>query len=406
MSNTSQVANLRAQALDLFQIGLRAADPKTAVQKFLRHNPTQTQPHVLAVGKAASAMMQAALETVDAKSALIVTNYENARDVGGAVLIAAGHPQPDQNGLQAGQRVQELAQSLGDDDLLLLLLSGGGSALLPCPVPGVSLLAKQATNDLMLAAGMPIQDINLVRQNLSQLKGGGLAALTRPAKVHSLILSDVIGDDVRAIASGPTASPLGSATQARQVLNAANIWADLPEEVRHALGKDKIFTDSSNAENHIIGSNTHSLEAMAAITSAKIMSHALIGEVEDAAQQIVNHIHSCPDPILLWGGETTVTLTGAGKGGRNQELALRVLKHLQDMSGSWAFLSGGSDGIDGPTDAAGGLVTSNMVFDENCQQALRNNNAYHALERLGGLIKIGATGTNVADFQILCRAIS
>ena len=147
MSNTSQVANLRAQALDLFQIGLRAADPKTAVQKFLRHNPTQTQPHVLAVGKAASAMMQAALETVDAKSALIVTNYENARDVGGAVLIAAGHPQPDQNGLQAGQRVQELAQSLGDDDLLLLLLSGGGSALLPCPVPGVSLLAKQATND-------------------------------------------------------------------------------------------------------------------------------------------------------------------------------------------------------------------------------------------------------------------
>ena len=405
MSDTSQIANLRAQALNLFQIGLRAADPKTAIQKFLTEKPAQGPAHILAIGKAASSMMQAALDMVDAKSALIVTNYENAREVEGAEIISAGHPQPDQNGLRAGKRVQQLAQSLGEGDLLLLLLSGGGSALLPCPVPGVSLLAKQATNQLMLGAGMPIEDINLVRQNLSQLKGGGLAAFAAPARVRSLILSDVIGDDVRVIASGPTASPLGSAAQARQVLMNARIWADLPGEVQQALGKDKARADSCNTENHIIGSNTQSLEAMAKTASAKIMNRSLVGDVADAAQQIAQDVRTSSDPILLWGGETTVTLTGAGRGGRNQELALRTLKHLQGISGPWAFLSGGSDGIDGPTDAAGGLVTSTMTLDPTIDSALDTNDSYQGLTALGGLLKTGATGTNVADFQILCRAV-
>ena len=422
----SDTGRLRAAALSLFESGLAAADPYQAVRRVLAARPrsrslsrpqsrSQSRPrHILAVGKAARAMMAAALDLDPGldldprRKALVITNDENARPLQGAEVYAAGHPIPDERGLQAGQRLVALLEETGPNDEILLLLSGGGSALIPCPVEGVSLEDKQRTSALMLAAGLPIQTINLVRQNLSKLKGGGLARLAAPARFRSLILSDVIGDEIRAIASGPTAVPLGDRAAARQALVRADLWTQVPRTVQHALTRAETTFAATAAENVIVGSNTKSLETIAAKSGGKIISRALVGDVADAAWQIAQAVQANPDPILLWGGETSVTVTGTGRGGRNQELALRVLQHLHlrdphSRGESWAFLSGGSDGIDGPTDAAGGLVSSDMGFPLACQTALDNNDAYTALTHLGGLLKTGATGTNVADFQIFVR---
>ena len=400
--------DLRSCVLDLFQVGIDAADPAAAVRRALKANPPAAHPHLIAVGKAACAMMRAALEFVTPRSALAVTSYENAQPVAGAQVLGAGHPRPDAAGLAAAQQVKDLAQRAGADAQIVLLLSGGGSALLPCPLPGLTLDDKQATNDLMLAAGMPIEAINLVRQNLSQLKGGGLRALAAPARVRTLILSDVIGDDLRAVASGPTTPPLGTAQDAVAALHKAQIWPRLPRAVQDALTAatprlPKNRTELPPADNALIGSNAQSLRAMAAAGQAKIMNAALTGDVEAAAAQIAQDIRNTPAPTLLWGGETTVTVRGTGKGGRNQELALHVLTHLEDLPGPWAFLSGGTDGIDGPTNAAGGLVDHTMTLTAHTRAQLANNDAYPALQALGGLIVRGATGTNVADLQISVR---
>ncbi len=400
--------DLRARALNLFQVGIDAADPAAAVRRALEAKPLATQPHLIAVGKAACAMMRAALEFVTPRSALVVTSYENVQPVAGAQILGAGHPRPDAAGLAAAQQVKDLAQRAGADMQIVLLLSGGGSALLPCPLPGLTLDDKQATNDLMLAAGMPIAAINLVRQNLSQLKGGGLSALAAPAQVRALILSDVIGDDLRAVASGPTTAPLGTAQDAATALHTAHVWPRLPRAVRDALTAltprlPETQADLPPADNTLIGSNTQSLRAMAAASEARIMKAALTSDVQAAAAQIAQDIRNTHAPTLLWGGETTVTLRGTGKGGRNQELALHVLSHLEDLPGPWAFLSGGTDGIDGPTDAAGGLVDHTMTLTADARAQLANNDAYRTLQALGGLMVRGATGTNVADLQIFVR---
>ena len=403
MLNTQPLENLRAKARHIFEVGIKAANPQAAVARALKKTPIDGPTIILAVGKAACAMMAAALKRVQSKQALIVTSYENARPIEGAEIWAAGHPRPDKQGLAAGRRVKALAEAAGKNDQILLLLSGGGSALLPCPVQGISLADKQVTNDLMLSGGLPIEHVNLVRQNLSELKGGGLARLAAPAQVRSLILSDVIGDDVRAIASGPTAPSLGTREQAKMVLEAADLWADLPTSVQTRLSQSSGPEMPFSAVNQIIGSNATALDAMAAASGGLIANPMLVGDVETAADRITEDALTKPNSILLWGGETTVTLKGTGKGGRNQELSLHVLKRLQTLPRPWAFLSAGSDGIDGPIDAAGGLVDSSQAFSATLQQSLDLNDSYAALETMNALIKTGATGTNVADFQILVR---
>jgi hydroxypyruvate reductase len=259
---------------------------------------------------------------------------------------------------------------------------------------------------LLLAGGYSITEMNLVRQHLSRLKGGGF--LRTKATVDAYILSDVIGDDLRVIASGPTTEPIGTRAQAMALLRP--IWGDLPKSVQTHLMQPALEIPSHPpAQNHLIGSNRLSLNAIlqAAPQGAQIVNDALIGDVFDAAQLIAQAARNAPKgaQCLIFGGETTVTLRGTGRGGRNQELALRVAMELQGFDREWVFLSGGTDGRDGPTDAAGGIVDAGSLARMTTPLAhLANNASYDALLSSDDLLMTGGTGTNVADVQIMLIA--
>ena len=403
----------RDQMRALFDEGLRAADPRAAVVDALGHPDTRLAPDgrlfVIALGKAACAMAEAALGTLPAPArTLVVTNYENARPIAGAEVIAAGHPVPDENGLRAGKSVLALLSEIREQDNLLVLISGGGSALLPAPVPGLTLADKAEVSRLLLGAGLDIVAMNAVRQHLSELKGGGLLRRAAPGRVTALILSDVIGDDLRAIASGPTAAPLLPRAEVVEMLKGQDLWDQLPPAARAALNRAEGQAPRHLAQNHLIGANRLSLEAMGhAAPDATLIAEPLTGDVAEAAAKIIAMVHAGTPRLALFGGETTVTLRGTGKGGRNQELALRVALALDGVAG-WRFLSGGTDGRDGPTDAAGGIVDGRTAgriraAGANPEALLENNDSYHALHLAGDLLVTGATGTNVADLQILSQ---
>ena len=398
----------RDEMIALFHIGVAAADPEAAVRASLKATPLPAHDRlfIAAFGKAACAMTRAALSVLPApERALVVTNYENASPLDGAEVLAAGHPVPDDNGLRAGHTMMSMLEDASAGDGVLVLVSGGGSALLPAPVEGVSLAQKAEISRLLLGAGLDIVAMNAVRQQLSRLKGGGMLRHASPAKVTALILSDVIGDDLRAIASGPTVAPILPRGEVVEMLKARGLWDELPAGAQRALGRPEDAAPEHSAENRLIGSNRKSLEAIcAARPDARILSDALTGDVGQAAQEIVDALdHKMP--AALFGGETTVRLRGTGRGGRNQELALRVAMALEGRAG-WRFLSAGTDGRDGPTDAAGAIVDG-----ETCARIraaggdpaalLSNNDSYDALRLSRDLLITGGTGTNVADLQIL-----
>ena len=408
------LAAMRDQARAIFDAGVAAADPYQAVVKALDAEPMQAAGEggrtlVLAVGKAAMRMAQAAVDRVTGTTdVVVITNNENAHLVDYTEVYSAGHPVPDESGLMASRYVITKLQALGANDRVLALISGGGSALMPAPVDGITLADKAELNRLLLGCGAEIGEMNLVRQQLSRLKGGGLLRLAAPAPVRALILSDVVGDDLRVIASGPTVGPVGTRQQAVKLLKSYGIWGDLPAPVKAHLSEPAPdLPPLPDAENQLIGSNPISVAAMkAVVTHAQECASSLTGDVSQAAEVIVKSDKG----ITLFGGETTVRLTGTGLGGRNQELALRValLAEMQGWKGDWVFLSGGTDGRDGPCDAAGGLVdntTLNRMRDAGIlpEGMLANNDSYNALKPVGDLLMTGATGTNVADLQVLIR---
>ena len=405
---------LRDRARQLFQTACQAADPGIALSRALQSHPLPVPDpggklRIVAIGKAAVPMAEALLPKLDAPyEALVVTNYENARPVAGAIVNAAGHPVPDENGEMAAIAVEALLLNARSADRVIALISGGGSALLPAPVAGVTLAEKAEVSRLLLGAGVDISQLNLVRQGLSRLKGGGLLQAARPAPVTAYILSDVIGDDLRVIASGLTVAPVGSRDDARNILEGLNLFSQLPESVRAVLTRPEPTLPPVQATNVLIGSNRKSLEAAvaAAGAGAHIVSDALTGDVADAAAQVIRAAQQNDSGTLVFGGETTVVLRGNGLGGRNQELALRVAMGMPDLGRDWAFLSGGTDGRDGPTEAAGGLVDAGTVGRIRAAGGdpvalLANNDSNRALELAGDLLVTGATGTNVADVQIL-----
>ena len=404
----------REEMTALFDMGVKAVDPAKAVQTSLLENPIALPEtgrlFVLGLGKAACTMTEAALAHLPGPvSALVVTNYENARPVSGAKVLASGHPIPDENGLRAAVAAEELLAQAGQTDKVLVLVSGGGSALLPAPVEGLDLSEKAEVNRLLLGAGLDIGQINAVRQHLSRLKGGGVLRQAAPAPVTALILSDVIGDDLRAIASGPTVAPLMPRTDVVDMLEQHGLWGNLPQAAQQALNRKEDAAALPLAQNRLIGSNRLSLGAMLkARSDARIITDALVGDVAQAAAQIVTCARTGGPQLALFGGETTVILRGNGTGGRNQELALRVAITLQDQQG-WRFLSAGTDGRDGPTDAAGAIVDGGTVARIRAaggdpEELLAQNDSYRALSLSGDLLITGATGTNVADLQILSMA--
>ena len=418
----SALMDLRRQAIDLFRTGVAAAEPGPAVAAALEQRADRLEAArrviVIALGKAACAMTRAALPLIGPKlhRAIAVTNAENAVAVEGVQVITGGHPLPDQGSLDAGCAVESLARSAQESDLVLVLVSGGGSALLCAPVTGLSLSDKAALNDALIRSGADIREINAVRQHLSRLKGGRLAQLASRAEILALIVSDVPGDDVRLVASGPTAPLYASVSYAHSVLSKYRVDSPFKEAL---LSPDECFSEEmfDRIENVVVGSNRISVESVGAKArqcGIRVIKAAdwLSGNVRDAACTLHGiALEHAPDPgpvAVIAGGETTVEVSGTGKGGRNQELALRfaLANEEKAIRRDWVFLSGGTDGRDGPTDAAGAIVdagsTSRMRnFGPEPAVLLGKNDSYAALARSGDLLMTGATGTNVADLQIL-----
>ncbi len=414
------VSDLRDIAKQLFQAAIDAADPAAALARHLGGTLLRADGrlYLIAIGKAAVPMLREAMKHVapDADiEALAVTNYENAAEIAGAKVLLSGHPVPDENGAKAGRYVKELLQKAGADDRIVALISGGGSALLPCPVKGITLDDKARVNDLLLGAGLDITQMNHVRQQLSELKGGGFLRHAEPAPVTAYILSDVVGDDLRVIASGPTVAPIGTRASARAILRDTGIWEDCPASVQdHLSGPDTEVTTPTAAQNTLICSNRLSLEAMQAaaeVHNPEIVDDLLEGNVKDVAPRLAEIARKAgPGPrALIFGGETTVTLTGTGLGGRNQDLALRFALLNEHLTGDWVFLSGGTDGRDGPTEAAGGLVDARTIeriraTGEDPDALLANNDSNRALAASDDLLLTGGTGTNVADVMVFLKA--
>ncbi|WP_102107905.1 glycerate kinase type-2 family protein [Oceaniglobus roseus] len=423
LSNAIPTDDLRDAAREIFLAAVAAADPARAVSAALDDRPLPRPgpgglTRLVAIGKAAPAMMAAALARVDGpREALCITHKGNGAPCPGARLLHAGHPVPDADGLAAGRAVLDLLAPATAEDRVVALISGGGSALVPAPAEGLTLEDKIALNRALLSSGLDIVAMNLIRQQVSRLKGGGLLRVAAPAPVSALILSDVIGDDLRAIASGPTVSPLGTREEAAALLKGAGIWADVPEAVRAHLDRPAPGVPEIEADNRMVGSNGQSLAAArlaaeAAGFAARIVSDRLVGDVAEAAEAL--HAAAAalpagaPPTALLWGGETTVRLRGKGMGGRNQELALRLARRAAEapIARVWAGLSGGTDGRDGPTEAAGGIVDQGSwarigAAGGDAAALLADNDSHAALGLSGDLLVTGATGTNVADIQVL-----
>lgn len=441
------LANLRKDALAIFQKGILAADPYQAVKQHLsvqKHKLSiQCQHsvrsedwqkiHLIAIGKAACSMIQAAQEIIPANllapGSLAITNTENAYKINNINVIGAGHPLPNQIGLNAAKQVYKKVQSAKKNELILILLSGGGSALLPLPAEGINLQEKISITRLLLNSGATINEINCVRKHLSVLKGGQLAQLAMPADSHTLILSDVLGDDLSSIASGPTVADISTFSNAVAILQKYHLWHKTPPSIQLHLesGVQNSIPETakendhcfSHASHRLIGSNSISLTAIDQHAkklhyTTQIYSSSLTGEAKLVAKNWLNFIQQklaqgLSKPLaLVAGGETTVTITGNGLGGRNQEMALAfaIAENKQPLNAQWAFLSGGTDGRDGPTDSAGGLVdnqTFTRLVDAGIEPEayLANNNSYYALKESQDLLVTGATGTNVADLQIL-----
>lgn len=409
---------------------LSAVDPAQVLSPHLPP-PPKGRLVVVGAGKAASAMAWATEAHYRAAhpgvnlGGLVVTRYghlDPARRPARLEVLEAAHPVPDEAGVEATSRILALAASLGEDDLLLCLISGGGSALL-CAPDGVTLAQKADLTRALLRSGADIGEMNAVRKHLSRVKGGGLARAAFPARALSLILSDVPGDDLSAVASGPTV-PDGTTFEealsvlARYGLEAPAARAHLERGARGEVPEtpkpgDPVF---ERAENKLVASAQGMLGAVAAWFEARgvaplILSEAVTGEAREVAKvhaavarQVRLHGQPiAPPAVLLSGGETSVTVRGSGRGGRNAEFALSLALSLGGLPEVYA-LAADTDGIDGTEDAAGALVTPatlGALGRPSAQRYLEDNDAYTFFERVGGLVKTGPTLTNVNDLRMI-----
>ncbi|MGA2712681.1 MAG: glycerate kinase [Bryobacteraceae bacterium] len=419
--------NLRKDAKAILMAALAAADPTAAVEKVLRaREDLDRYEHIFVVGagKAAGTMARAVEQLLGSRISLGCVNVKDGdtAKTQSIELRYCGHPIPDERGLSGAKRIAEICSEAGGDDLVICLLSGGASALTPYPAPPITLTEKRETTRLLLACGANIHEINAVRKHISAIKGGQLARLAAPAHVLSLILSDVVGDDLDVIGSGPTAPDASTFQTAFAILEKYELRERVPVRVRERLRNGATETPKAadplfeNVENIIVGSNQKSLESAARAARdmgyrTMILSSTIEGETRDVARlhaaigrQIRTHSQPLrPPACVISGGETTVTMSdGAGKGGRNQEFALAAAidaAGLEDI----LILSVGTDGSDGPTDAAGAMADGTTIARArlSASEALSNHDAYPFFEDTGDLVITGSTGTNVMDLHLI-----
>lgn len=405
---------LRADAEAIVRAAIEAVSPARAVQKALQNRTFPGKVYLVAAGKAAWEMARAALEVLETPVAagIVVTKYHHVKHpLPGILCREAGHPVPDENSFSAAAEVLEMTRGLAESDTVLFLLSGGASALFELPlVSGEEL--RDITGQL-LACGADITEINTIRKRLSAVKGGRFALHCAPARVETIVLSDILGDPLDQIASGPTVADATSYAQAAAI--AEKYQLRLSPAARACLEKE---TPKSlpNATAQIIGSVGQLCQAAAEACRQKgyrplLLTDRLDCEAREAGRFLASiartqaAVCSGQKLALLAGGETVVHLRGKGLGGRNQELALAAAAGLDGLAGA-AVISVGSDGTDGPTDAAGGYVDGDTLAalaakGWNADAALADNDAYHALQAVDGLIITGPTGTNVNDIALV-----
>ena len=385
----------------LFAAGIAAADPLLVVPPHLP-SPPRGRTLILGAGKASAAMALAVENNWPGElSGLVVTRYGHGAPCRRIEIVEAGHPLPDEAGEDAARRMLEMAHELGPDDLLLCLISGGGSALLSLPAPGLTLAEKREITRRLLRSGAPIGEINCLRKHLSAIKGGRLAAAASPAWVLTLAISDVPGDDPAVIASGPTVPDPSTCQDALTILRKYG----LPEPV---LSESVKRLD--NSQFHLIATPMAMLQAAAREAEkdgfpTRILGDALEGESRELAREMAELALQSAPGILLSGGETTVTVRGNGRGGRNAEFLLALAIELKGASGIWA-LAADSDGIDGSEDNAGAFVTPDTLsraaaLGLDPALYLANNDSYSLFEKLGDLLITGPTRTNVNDFRAI-----
>ncbi len=442
-ADQSILQEMRNQALEIFHAALRAVDPVDAILKHVRIKGESLligerrlelskfdRILVVGAGKADAPMAQAVESLLGERvsDGVIVVKDGHGLPLQRVRVHEASHPVPDERGLLGAEEILSLVRGAGERDLVICLISGGGSALLVAPAEGVTLQDKQQVTQLLLACGASIHEINTVRKHLSRVKGGGLAHAAHPATLVSLILSDVIGDDLDTIASGPTVPDTTTFRQAGQILERYGIWDQVPRSVRMYMEKgakgeisetpkpgDPSFQRDSW---ELVGTNLQALKAARKEAErlgyrTMILSGMMEGETREVAKAhvaIAKEVLNSENPIappacVLSGGETTVRLQGDGKGGRNTEFALASAIALEGVENT-VLLSGGTDGTDGLTDAAGAMAdgeTVSLAREKHLDAVdyLRRNDSYTFFETLGGLVITGPTRTNVMDVRVM-----
>jgi hydroxypyruvate reductase len=434
---------LRKQAVAVFRAGLEAADPAAAVLRFLRVKQGRLlagrrgypldgfeNVWVVGAGKASAAMARAVERVLGSRirGGLVNVKDGHLARLRRIELNECGHPVPDSRGVRGAERIAEIVRGAGKRDLIVCVISGGASALLPMPAAPITLEEKRATTALLLGCGANIHEINAVRKHISRIKGGQLARLAYPAQVLALLVSDVVGDDLDAIGSGPTAPDASTFAGAQAILDKYGLGERIPAAVRERIERgvlgeiaetpkpgDAAFGRTTNL---VVGSNRLAVDAAARKARElglrpMVLSAVIEGEAREVARMhaaIAREVRATGRPMkppvcLISGGETTVTLRGNGLGGRNQEF---VLAAAIDLAGSdrVVALSGGTDGTDGPTDAAGAIADGATIqraegLGLDARRFLAENDSYRFFDALGDLLKTGPTGTNVMDLRLV-----
>jgi glycerate 2-kinase len=412
---------IRRDAVTCALAAIAAVDPGDLVRGALERYRIGGDVALVAVGKAAGTMMTAAAGILGERVQRgVAISPDPVKCADGVSCYVGGHPVPNERGAEGARAVLALAESLGSGDTLLCLVSGGASSLMALPADGLTVADMASTTSLLLRAGASIQELNCVRKHLDKLKGGRLAATAFPARVVALVLSDVVGDSLTTIASGPTVADPTTVAEAIAALEARGIWDAVPDAVRAHL---KRGTDESpkpgdprlaSAESHIIGSNVTAAEAACAQAralgyAARVVTTSMTGEASSVGAEIVRALRdevarAGSRVALVYAGETTVTVRGSGVGGRNQELALGAAIEMDGASGM-AVASLGTDGVDGPTDAAGAVADGESIRRARARgrdpvTALAANDTYNFWKSLGALVRTGPTGTNVMDIVV------